>query len=242
MSGGGAPGTATGGQAGRRGGFAGSGTCPTSFDDTAYGDANALFTSGVAVLNDNRTFIFTMASNAPLPSGADAGADAAVVNGNVVYVQAFDPVSGKSFGQAEPLFQVADSAMPYTYVYDASIAPTGEIVLMHGGSIPGNGNPLQLWLTFLRVSSSDAGAAGSAGLEVVKTFQVESVPFGEPHVIWSVASQASRPTVGQPVAPPTRFHSRPWESKRPTTTIARSGPRARCSAWSVGSTPWAPLG
>src|SRR6185369_9319751 len=78
-----------GGGGGRAGGFAGSGTCPTTFGNIAYGDSNPLFTSGIAVLDASKIYIFTMATGAPLPTDGGA-ADAAAPTGNLVYAQAFD--------------------------------------------------------------------------------------------------------------------------------------------------------
>jgi hypothetical protein len=195
---GGASGSGNGGHSGNggsgAGGTAGGGVnaCPspqTSFGNIAQGDSNAAFTSGVGVRDGNQLFIFS--AEVTPPSDAGAGGSS---GGNYIYVQAFDSATGNSKGPAAPLFKTADG--PTFGVYDVSVAPSGEIAVLHSRATVGNGSQSQLYASFLSspTSTPDAGAAGPDagvdGLKVVQTVQLESVPLGEPHVIWSVSNAA----------------------------------------------------
>ncbi len=184
-TGSGGSGSGTGGRGGNIG--SGGSACvnpQTQFGNVAKGDANPRFNSGVGVRAANRMIIFS-AYEGPPADAADAGTDAAVANVSIVYAQAFD-LNGDSLGPAAPLFPVADA--PFFHVQDVSVAPTGEIVLLHSNAAPGGGAQIRLQASFLSVSAT--GDAGVAGLQVVRTVQLESVQFGSPHVIWSVTSQA----------------------------------------------------
>jgi hypothetical protein len=206
-------GGATGGAGGHGGSGAGGGagtivnSCPspqTSFGNIAQGDSNTAFTSGVGVRDGNQLFVFSGYVTPPLDAGVDAGA-----GGNYIYVQAFDSDTGNSKGPAAPLFKTADG--PNFGVFDVSVAPTGEIAVLHSRGISGNGYSaasgygfsagINLYVSFLNLTqitdggvggAGGAGGAGGgvAGLEVVHTVLLESADEEYPHVIWSVANQA----------------------------------------------------
>ena len=191
----------TGGSGTENGGTSGSGgsggvtvnACPTpqtTFPNVFQGTANTNFTSGVAVRSGGKLYIFSGYSG-PVPTSADAGTnpDAAVVNGNFVYLQTFNIVTGMAAGPAAPLFQIEENAYePYFYVQDVAVAPTGEIVLLHGHGTPGDGTETQLFASFFSVGATQD--AGSAGLQVGKTVQIESVQWASPHATWSTAGSA----------------------------------------------------
>jgi len=189
-------GTGHGGNGGNTGGGGAAGSSvnacqspQTSFGNIAQGDPNPAFTSGVGVRDGNQLFVFSGYVTPPSDGGVDAGSSP----GNYIYVQAFDSTTGNSRGAAAPLLKTADG--PYFGVSDVSVAPTGEIVVLHSRAAPGTGPQSQLYATFLSTpSASDGGVAGSDGgvdgLKVVRTVQLESVSLGEPHVVWSVANAA----------------------------------------------------
>jgi hypothetical protein len=173
------------------GGTAGSGVnaCPspqTSFGNIALGDANPIFTSGVGTRDGNQLFVFSAAVVPPPDGGVDGGSSV----GNFIYVQAFDQATGNNHGAAAPLLKTADG--PFFNVADVSVAPTGEIVILHSRGTVADGAQSQLYATFLAPpTGADAGTSGSVdGLKVVRTVQIESVHEGEPHVVWSVDSGA----------------------------------------------------
>jgi hypothetical protein len=95
-------------------------------------------------------------------------------------VQSFD-LEGKSQGPATPLFQATDG--PAFFVDDVSVAPTGEILLLHSHAIVGDGRQNFLYASFLSVGAPDGGPSG---LTLVRTQMIESAPLGEPHAIWAV--------------------------------------------------------
>jgi hypothetical protein len=160
----------------------------TSFGNIAQGDANPIFTSGLGISDGNRLFVFSGAIIAP----SDAGVDAGNSGGNYIYVQVFDVATGNSQGPAASLLKTADG--PFFNVADVSVAPTGEIVILHSRGTVADGFQSQLYATFLGVPGpADAGAADSGavdGLKIVRTVQLESVHEGEPHVVWSASSAA----------------------------------------------------
>lgn len=173
---------------GSGGGAAPCTTAQTIFGNIAQGDQNPLFTSGVGLRTADKLLAFS-AYSGPLPSdggAADADPDAAPPTGNLIYLQSFDLASGASLGAALPIYQATDGLS--FAVYDASIAPTGEIVVLYGRGIPTNATPTALYALFL--SPGAAGDGGAAAPQVVRSVQLESVQFGEPNVVWSVASQA----------------------------------------------------
>ncbi|HEY5091405.1 MAG TPA: hypothetical protein VIK30_15600 [Polyangia bacterium] len=185
-------GTGTGGTAGTAGGAGSNGTvtsCPTkpqtNFAYYAQGDSNLHFTSGVGVRTADQLLIFSGYSG-PAPAGFDAGvasADGGVPSVNFVYVQAFDPVTGTMTGPAAPLFQAADGK---TFgVFDVSIAPTGEIVLLHGSNQRGSAWEDTLYASFFSPTSP------GAPVHLVRTVQIESAPLGNAHATWSVPSQGA---------------------------------------------------
>ncbi|HZL17224.1 MAG TPA: hypothetical protein VFG23_05725, partial [Polyangia bacterium] len=197
-NGGGTGGSSSGGHAGSgnggsgAGGTAGNGanSCQspqTSFGNIAQGDPNPTFTSGLGVRDGNQLFVFSGQVTPPSDGGVDAG-----TGGNFIYVQVFDQTTGNSHGAATALLKTADG--PFFNVADVSVAPTGEIVILHSRGTAADGAQSQLYATFLSVpagadaGTSDAGAVD--GLKIVRTVQLESVHEGEPHVVWSASSAA----------------------------------------------------
>jgi hypothetical protein len=187
----GGDGPATGGDA-RDGGADGPpvNSCPnaqTQFGDIAMGDGNPNFNSGVGVRGPDQMLVFS-GYQGPLPAALDGGTDpdAGGTTANAVYVQAFDVASAASLGPAVPLFQVPDGMV--WGISDASIAPTGEIVILYNRSDPAGGPQVALYATFFApVTPADGGAPS---LQVKRTVQLESVQLTNPHVAWSVTSQA----------------------------------------------------
>ncbi|HEV3193110.1 MAG TPA: hypothetical protein VGY54_21530, partial [Polyangiaceae bacterium] len=156
--------------------------CPTpqtTFGSVAQGDSNSNFTSGVGVRTANQLLIFSGYSG-PVPSGFDAGSDADAGTVNIVYVQAFDPATGNSLGAATPLFAAFNGGQ-FT-IDDVSIAPTGQIALLHSQIEGDGGGKNALYASFL--SSSPA-----ASLNVQRTVRLDSVPIASPHSTWLASSQ-----------------------------------------------------
>ena len=162
----------------------------TQFSSIAIGTKDPNFTSGVGVGTETQLLIFSGYSG-PIPTGFDAGVvgggDGGTAAGNFVYLQAFDRTNPTQVPApaAAPLFQAADG-MGFA-VADVSIAPTGEIALLHYSGTPTDGTATQLYISFLAPATPDAGV-GSWQLK--QTVQIESVQFDSPRVIWSAASQA----------------------------------------------------
>jgi hypothetical protein len=167
-------------------------TCPsaqTQFGNTAQGDANASFTSGVGVRTASALLIFSSYVGPDPDAGAPIdGGDAGTVN--LVYVQAFD-LSANPMGAPQPVFTAP--AGDGFVLESASIAPTGQIALTfnYGNTfhyqVGNTAGQLALYAAFL-APSADAGAAAVA---LVKTVELESGEItGQPHVIWSVATGA----------------------------------------------------
>jgi hypothetical protein len=146
------------------------------FNNVSQGDANRYFTSAVTMRNADTLFIFS-AYQGPT-TAPDGGADGGVV-GNAMFVQMFDPKTGDKRGPAQSLFTIPSGLN--VWVYDGSIAPTGEIALLYGVG-PDTSYNTQLYASFLSVTPGDGGAAG---VKVVKTVQIESVQAGDAHVIWA---------------------------------------------------------
>ncbi len=177
-------------------------SCPsaqTQFGNTAQGDSNPNFTSGVGVRTSDQLLIFSGYTGAAGDAG-DAGPE------NLVYVQAFDPTTAASKGPAQPLFAANDEA-PNILVETASVAPTGQIVVVYsfyattgdtggvcfygdysyGVSTYGVGDCQSgLYAAFLS-PSADAGT----GFQVQQTVQLaSSLTYGQAHAFWSPTSQA----------------------------------------------------
>jgi hypothetical protein len=184
---------AVAGTAGGAGAGGGAGTgapsCPngqTQFNDVAEGDANPSFTSGVGVRNAKSFYVFSgYAGPAPTDGGAEAGSDAAVPTVNAVYVQSFDVVGGAKRGAPRQLLTTTDGQ--FFFVHDVSIAPTGEIALLYGHASPTDGRQSALFIAFL--TSGAAGDGGVGDVELKKVQQIETVPLGSPHVVWSHEKQ-----------------------------------------------------
>jgi hypothetical protein len=178
-------------------------SCPsaqTQFGNTAQGDSNPNFTSGVGVRTANSLLIFSGYAAAAGGDAGDAGPS------NLVYVQAFDPATAASMGPAQPLFSASGDA-PNIWVETASVAPTGQIVIIYsfyatagatnavcyygfynyGVSTNGVGDCQSgLYAAFL-APSADAGT----GLQVQQTVQLaSSLTYGQAHALWSPTRQA----------------------------------------------------
>ena len=152
------------------------------FSNPITGDANPLFTSGVAVQSGETLFIFS-GYRGPLP--ADGGADAAAT-GNEIYVQAFNAETGASLGPTAPFLSVEDG--PSFFVNEVSVTPAGEIALLYSHAISGQTAASALFASFLTTTTT-APDGGAPTLSVQKTVQLESVELEQPHVIWSSGRQ-----------------------------------------------------
>jgi hypothetical protein len=177
--------------------------CPsaqTQFGNVAQGDTNPGFTSAVGVRTATELLLFS-AYNGPSPAGFDAG----VTDGgtaNLIYLQAFDPMTAQPKGPASPLFVAQPSSMVSgqttspLFILSATVAPTGQIVLTYdyGSNGPGSGsfnynggeNNYGLFGAFL-APSGDAGTS----YQLAQTLLLETAPvYGQPHGIWSVTAKA----------------------------------------------------
>jgi hypothetical protein len=177
-------------------------SCPsaqTQFGNTAQGDSNPNFTSGVGVRTSDALLIFSGYTGAAGDAG-DAGPE------SFVYVQAFDPTTAASKGRAQPLFS-ANGDAPNIWVETASVAPSGQIVIVYsfyatagdtgavcyygfynyGVDTYGIGNCQSgLYAAFLS-PSADAGT----GFQVEQIVQLaSSLTYGQAHALWSPARQA----------------------------------------------------
>lgn len=198
-SGGDASGGAGGDSAGSGEHTGGGGACPsaqTQFGLIAQGDSNPYFTSSVGVRTGSQLLVFS-GYNGP-DASADGGAS---VDGgssvNLIYWQAFDPMTAKSVGPVRPLALADSTSVGYIYLYDVSIAPTGEIAVLytHIDSVRTLASGLSV--AFL----APTAAAGSSGPQVQQNVQIESAQVanpplvngpnqGQPHAIWSVLGDA----------------------------------------------------
>jgi len=125
----------------------------------------------------------------PDAGAASDGGDAGTVN--VVYVQAFDPVTANPLGPARPLFNAPPGA-GFT-LESAAIAPMGQIALAfnYGGGFnytSGNNTMSSLYAAFLS-ASADAGPAAVA-LQRAPLLIESAQISGQPHVAWSIATGA----------------------------------------------------
>ncbi|MDP9002285.1 MAG: hypothetical protein M3O46_19510 [Myxococcota bacterium] len=169
-------------------------SCPsaqTQFGNIAVGDANPNFTSSVGVRTATQLLVFS-GYNGPDPSGGDGGGDSGGVN--LVYWQAFDPVTAKSIAPAQPFLLPDSTSLGSIYIEDVAIAPTGEIALLYSHVTAGGVTGLHGLNAAFLASPSDAG---SGALQVQQTLQLESYDIGspaqqagQPHVIWSTLSRA----------------------------------------------------
>jgi hypothetical protein len=141
----------------------------TRFGAVGRGDADPNITSGVGARAADRMYVFNALNEALA---------------NHVTVQAFELGSGNPLGSPEPL--LAAPADPASYVYDVSVSPTGELVLLY---VTSSGAQGRLFASFFKPGPPDG--AGVA-LQVVKTLELEAAGSIEvaPQIIWSVASQA----------------------------------------------------
>ncbi|MDP9001332.1 MAG: hypothetical protein M3O46_14620 [Myxococcota bacterium] len=157
--------------------------CPAAqeqFGFTAQGDSNSNFTSGVGVRTADQLLIFSGYSGPPV-SGFDSGGASTV---NLVFMQAFDPVTGKKLGPAVPLFRGPDSGP--LYVLDVSISPLGQIALAFAGSASN-----YFAGTYVTLISPASGGDAAALPQVGQTVSLAPANEGNlrPQIIWSAASQ-----------------------------------------------------
>jgi hypothetical protein len=182
-------------------------TCPsaqTQFGNTAQGDSNPSFTSGVGVRTASKLLMFT-GYTGPDPTAGDAG-DAGSVN--LVYAQSFDPTTALSLGPAQPLFTATGGNAANLWLETASIAPTGEVVVVYGFYDTSSGTSSVcyyglynygvntftvgncqngLYAAFLS-PSADAGTGGFQLQQIVPL--ASSLTYGQAHVAWNPSSQA----------------------------------------------------
>jgi hypothetical protein len=184
--------TGTGGAGGGSGG--GGGSCPTAqtqFGFIAKGDSNPNFKSGVGVRTASEMIIFN-GYTGPDPSpnaNANADADAGSATTYYIYGQAFNPATGESRGPAQPLFNAGPLVTGKNIVLQsASIAPTGEVLLLYT-FCDGNYNWCYgVTAAFLGRSSADAGPGG---LQLTRTVQAEvALLYGGITSYWSMASKS----------------------------------------------------
>jgi hypothetical protein len=133
-------GTASGGAGGSAGGAGGSskrdagkagstgtacqaGQAPSNFGNAATSDSDPNYKSGVGLLTATEFLTFNGYFG---PDSSDAGAGATVCR---IDVQHFNPITGKSKGEAAPLLTVA--GVDKIYITGADIAPTGEIAIIY---------------------------------------------------------------------------------------------------------------
>jgi hypothetical protein len=167
----------------------------TAFGNTAQGDSNPSFQSGVGVRTANDLYIFS-GYVGPGSSGDAGDAGGAI---NAVYVQAFDSQTAHSKASAQRLFTQpdlitsTDTVGTNMVLYSSAVAPTGQIALVYVATFTTAGSGL--YAAFLD-SAGDAGGAsdgGAAGLQVqnvvlLATDQTGQGQNSQPHVIWSDAS------------------------------------------------------
>jgi hypothetical protein len=168
--------------------------CPsaqTQFGNTASGDPNPYFTSGLGARSATQLFAFSTYVG-PDPAG-DGGGD----NIGAVYVQAFDPDSAASSGPAQVLFVAHNLTTPgqdgaYAMsLYSVALAPTGEIVLVYSIRYYVGGEYDDGTVLYAAFLGTGADAGGVAGLHLQKSLVLEtSSVYVHPHAIWSNASQA----------------------------------------------------
>jgi hypothetical protein len=131
-------GTASGGAGGSAGGAGGSskrdagkagstgtacqaGQAPSNFGNAATSDSDPHYTSGVGLLTATEFLTFNAYVG---PDSTDAG-----VTESRIDVQHFDPITGKSKGEATSLLTIA--GIDKIYITGADIAPTGEIAIIY---------------------------------------------------------------------------------------------------------------
>ena len=152
--------------------------CPqTQFSFVAEGDTNPNFISGVGLRTATQLLIFNGYHGPDPTASPDAGSAAATVN--YVYVQAFDPISAKSLGPAQPLFAANTSDSYNLTLQAAAISPGGQIALIYQSGGAGMG------AAFLDTLSADAGT-GTVKYQVNHLVPLEVSPLGsQPQAIWS---------------------------------------------------------
>ena len=153
--------------------------CPqTQFGFVAEGDANPNFVSGLGLRTATQLLIFNGYHGSDPTVFPDAGS-AAATTVNYVYVQAFDPISGKSLGPAQPLF-AANASDGYSLTLQAAaISPGGQIALIYQSGGLGMG------AAFLDTLPADASTA-AVKYQVNHLVPLEVSQLGsQPQAIWS---------------------------------------------------------
>ncbi|MGB8294627.1 MAG: hypothetical protein WCG85_04305, partial [Polyangia bacterium] len=111
------------GKAGSTGTACSEGLAPAVFGNAATSDSDPHYTSGVGLLTATEFLTFNAYVG---PDSTDAGATESRID-----VQHFDPITGKSKGDATPLLTAAGTDSHGIYITGADIAPTGEIAIIY---------------------------------------------------------------------------------------------------------------
>jgi hypothetical protein len=111
------------GKAGSTGTACSEGLVPAVFGNAATSDSNPNYTSGVGLLTATEFLTFNAYVG---PDSTDAGATESRID-----VQHFDPITGKSKGEATSLLTAAGTDSHGIYITGADIAPTGEIAIIY---------------------------------------------------------------------------------------------------------------
>jgi hypothetical protein len=110
------------------------GKVPSYFGQAATSDSDSHYTSGVGVLTATEFLTFNGYVG---PDSTDGGvADGGTAAVNRIDVQHFDPITGKSKGNATPLFMAAGDGSGL-YINGAAVAPTGEIAIIYSAATGG---------------------------------------------------------------------------------------------------------
>jgi hypothetical protein len=123
------------------------GKVPSYFGQVATSDRDPHYTSGVGVLTATEFLTFNGYVG---PDSTDGGVvDSGTAAVNRIDVQHFDPITGKSKGNATPLFTAAGDGSGL-YINAAAVAPTGEIAIIYSAATGGgNWNNYGVYLAFL---------------------------------------------------------------------------------------------
>jgi hypothetical protein len=123
------------------------GKVPSYFGQTATSDRDPHYTSGVGVLTATEFLTFNGYVG---PGSTDGGvADGGTAAVNRIDVQHFDPITGKSKGNATSLFMAAGDGSGL-YINGAAVAPTGEIAIIYSAATGGTGwGSYGVYLAFL---------------------------------------------------------------------------------------------
>jgi hypothetical protein len=123
------------------------GKVPSYFGQVATSDSDSHYTSGVGVLTATEFLTFNGYVGPDSTDGGVADGGAAAVNR--IDVQHFDPITGKSKGNATAPFMAAGDGSGL-YINGAAVAPTGEIAIIYSAATGGGGwDKYGVYLAFL---------------------------------------------------------------------------------------------